>query len=116
MIKYYVLFNNNMEIASILPIVALVISGLVWNNSGYFAAWRKNHKNPAWKGFEKRKLKNDLILGTVLGIGTVVSAYMTTGDLAPITTAQEFFVAVGTGFGAVAAVDKFIIGGMFGKS
>lgn len=99
----------------ILPIIALVLSGLVWNNFGYFSAWRKNHNNPEWTGFELVKLRNDLILGAVLGVGSVVFIIITDGTFAPITTAQEFFVAIGAGFGIVAAVDKFIIGGLFGK-
>ncbi len=94
---------------------ALVLSGLVWNNFGYFSAWRKNHNNPDWKGFDKSKLRNDLILGLVLGGGSVVYTIFTNGDFTPINTAQEFLVAIGAGFGIVAAVDKFIIGGLFGK-
>lgn len=106
-----------MELANfILPVLALTVSGLVWNNFGYFAAWRKNHNNPEWEGFNAGKLRNDLILGTVLGIGAVVATILQSGELSPIATAQDFIIAIGSGFGVVAAVDKFIIGGLFGKS
>jgi len=99
----------------ILPLAALVFSGLVWNNFGYFSAWRKNRDNLDWKGFDKTKLRNDLILGAILGVGSVVFTLVTEGDFTPITTASEFLIAVGAGFGVVAAVDKFIIGGIFNK-
>lgn len=97
------------------PIIALTLSGLVWNNFGYFSAWRKNHNNADWKGFDKKKLRNDLILGALLGGGTVVAVIVQNGDFTPITTIQEFLLAIAGGFGIVAAVDKFIIGGLFGK-
>lgn len=99
----------------ILPIAALSLSGLVWNNFGYFSAWRKNHNNPDWKGFDKKKLRNDLILGALLGVGAIIAAIIQNGDFTPIVTAQEFLLAIAGGFGLVAAVDKFIIGGLFGK-
>lgn len=99
----------------IAPIAALFVSGLVWNNFGYFSAWRKNHNNPDWKGFDKTKLRNDLILGTILGVGTVIATIITNGDFTPIVTLQEFLLAIAGGFGLVAAVDKFIIGGLFSK-
>lgn len=99
----------------ILPIAALILSGLVWNNFGYFSAWRKNHNNKDWKGFEKSKLRNDLILGAILGGGTIVYTIIAQGELTAINTAQEFLVAIGAGFGLVAMVDKFIIGGILKK-
>ena len=99
----------------ILPVIALVISGLVWNNFGYFSALRKNHNNPEWKGFEFAKLRNDLILGLILGVGAVVLTIAVDGIFPPITTAQEFLLTIWSGFAAVAAVDKFIVGGLLKK-
>lgn len=99
----------------IFPILALVSSAFVWTMGGYFKDWRSNHDNPDWEGFNKTSLKNDLILGAVLGVGTVVYTIFTDGDFAPISTAQDFLVAVGAGFTIVALVDKFIVGGLFKK-
>lgn len=99
----------------VLPIIALALSGLVWNNFGYFSAWRKNHNNPDWKGFDKTKLRNDLILGAILGVGSIIATVLLDGDLTAINTAQEFLLAIGAGFGIVAAVDKFLIGGLLKK-
>lgn len=101
-----------MEIETIiLPILALILSGLTWSLSGALADWRKNHGTPDWKGFDFGKLRNDLILGLVLGVGSVVYATMVE-ELTPIATAQEFFIAIGAGLSIVVLVDKLIIGGI----
>lgn len=105
-----------MEIQTLaLPVIALVLSGLTWTMFGYFSAWRKNHTNEDWQGFEPKKLRADLLLGFVLGIGSVGATILLDGDLTPIATAQGFLLAIQAGFGVVAAVDKFIIGGLLGK-
>lgn len=99
----------------ILPILALISAGFIWTMGGYLKSWRNNHTKPEWKGFDKKSLRNDLVLGTVLGVASVIFTIFTDGNLTAITTAQEFFIAVGAGFTAVALVDKFIIGGIFKK-
>lgn len=105
-----------MEIETIvLPILALIFAGFIWTMGGYLKEWRNRQATPEWKGFNKTSLRNDLILGTVLGISSVIYTILTDGDLTPVTTAQGFFVATGTGFTAVALVDKFIIGAVFKK-
>jgi len=105
-----------MEIVTyVLPVIALLFSALTWTMFGYFSAWRKNHNKPEWEGFDKSKLRTDLILGLVLGIASVMATIFLEGDLTPILTAQGFLFAIQAGFGVVAMVDKFIIGGLFGK-
>lgn len=99
----------------ILPITALVLSGLTWTLFGYFSSWRKNHKDPNWGGFEAKKLRDDLILGLILGVGSVIYVIATEGDVSPIASAQGFILAIQGGFGVVAAVDKLIVGGILGK-
>jgi len=98
----------------ILPVTALILSGCTWSLFGAFSNWRKLHGTPEWKGFDFKRLRNDAILGLVLGGGSVVYAIIN-NTLLPIATAQEFFLAIGAGFGIVAAVDKFIVGGILGK-
>lgn len=102
-----------MDITTILiPIVAFVLSGLTWTMGGYIASWRKNHNDPNWEGFNYASMRNDAILGSLLGVGVVVYTVITTGDIAPILTAQEFFLKIGEGMTLVVIVDKFIIGGL----
>ena len=104
------------ELESIaLPVIALILSGLTWTGFGYFSSWRKNNKNPEWKGFNMKALRDDLILGAILGVGSVVLTTFTSGDLTPILTAQDFLIAISAGFGLVAAVDKLIVGGILAK-
>jgi len=98
-----------------LPILAIVFAGFIWTMGGYLKDWRNNQTNPDWTGFDKTSLRNDLILGFILGIASVIYTILTEGDLSPIITAQQFFIATGTGFTAVALVDKFIIGAVFKK-
>ena len=95
-------------------ILAFIIAGLVWNNFGYFSAWRKYKDTPEWEGFDKKKLRDDLILGLILGIGAyLLGVYQ--GELSNITSMQMFIGAVIAGFGTVAAVDKLIVGGILAK-
>lgn len=95
-----------------LPILALICSGFVWTMGGYFSNWRKNHNNPEWSGFHIPSLRNDLILGAVLGVSAIVATFIIDGSLRPIADFAEFTVAVGAGFGVVAIVDKYIVGGL----
>ena len=97
-----------------LAILAFVLAGLVWNNFGYFSAWRKYKDSPDWKGFETKKLRDDLILGLILGVGAYLYGVYQ-GELGDISTLQAFIGAVIGGFGAVAAVDKLIVGGILSK-
>ena len=95
-------------------ILAFIIAGLVWNNFGYFSAWRKYKNTAEWEGFDKKKLRDDLILGLILGIGAyLLGVYQ--GELSNITSMQMFIGAVIAGFGTVAAVDKLIVGGILAK-
>ena len=98
-----------------LPILALIASGLTWTTAGYLKDWRKNHNNPDWKGFDKKSLRNDLLLGAFLGGGAVLTSAALGQTLPAITTINEFVIAVSAGFGLVAAFDKYVIGFVFGK-
>ncbi|HSA75473.1 MAG TPA: hypothetical protein VLE21_04725 [Candidatus Nitrosocosmicus sp.] len=97
-----------------LSILAFIFGGLIWNNFGYFSAWRKNKDTPEWTGFDKKKLRDDLILGLVLGLGAYLyGVYI--GELSSISNLQQFIGAVIASFGVVAAVDKLIVGGILNK-
>ena len=98
-----------------LPIFAFILSGLTWTLFGYFSEWRKNHQNQDWGGFDTKSLRNDLILGLILGVGSIIYTVMNSGVLTSIDTAQAFFAAIVAGFPAIVAVDKFIVGGLMGK-
>ena len=99
----------------ILPILALVLAGLSWTLAGYLKEWRTNHNNPDWTGFDKIKLRNDALLGFVLGIGVTIYTIATEGNFAVIDSAQTFLLAIYAGFPVVVLVDKYIIGGLFNK-
>ncbi len=95
-------------------IPAFILAGLIWNNLGYFSDWRKNKDDPAWKGFESKKLRDDLILGVILGV--VAYFYgIYQGESFNIDSLQAFIVIVVGAFGPVAAVDKLIVGGILKK-
>ena len=98
----------------LLSIGAFVVAGLVWNNLGYLSAWRKYRNTAEWTGFELKKLRDDLILGFILGTGAyLLSVYQ--GDVTQITTLQSFLAVVAGGFAVVAVVDKAIVGAVIGK-
>ncbi len=97
-----------------LIILAFIIAGLVWTSFGYLSNWRKHKDDVDWNGFDKRKLRDDSLLGLALGVGAyLLGTYQ--GELLDITTLQSFIGAVIAGFGTVAAVDKLIIGAALGK-
>ena len=99
----------------VLPVLAFVIGGLTWTGFGYFSAWRKHHKDETWKGFDLKALRNDLVLGLVLGVGAVIATILTDGELEALLTAQAFLLAIQGSFGVIAAVDKFLIGGILAR-
>ncbi len=114
-----------MPIEQQIPVVlAFVIGGLIWSTGGYFSNWR-NHlsfvkQNPAgtvdpnWKGFEIPKLKDDVILGLILGIaGFFVSAYQ--GATISITDLHSFGSAIVVAFGIIGITDKYVVSGIFNK-
>ncbi len=105
-----------MELQSIFPILALITSGFVWTMGGYVKEWKTKHTDKSWKGFDKISMRNDLILGAVLGVGSVIAAAATNTTLPAITNFYEFAGAVSVGFGFVAMVDKYIVGGLFGRA
>jgi hypothetical protein len=105
-----------MDVSTIaLPLVALITSGFAWTMSGYISNWRSNHTDPKWKGFNMASLRDDLILGGILGVGAVVMATYDGSNLASITNLQQFITAVAAGFGVVAIVDKVIVGGILNR-
>ena len=98
----------------ILIILAFIIAGLVWTIFGYISNWRKHKDDADWYGFDKRKLRDDILLGLALGVGAyLLGTYQ--GELIEITSLQMFIGAVIANFGIVAAVDKLIIGGIAGR-
>jgi len=99
----------------VLPILALLGSGFAWTMGGYLSAWRKNHTDPKWEGFNKRKMRDDLVLGGMLGGISVVYTVFTDGQFTAINTAQDFLIAIVAGTSIVALVDKYIVGGIFNK-
>ena len=97
-----------------LSILAFVFAGLVWNNIGYLSAWRKYRNSDDWEGFDKRKLRDDLILGLILGVcAYLLGVYQ--GDLVDIYSIQTFLAVIVGGFTAIAFVDKLIVGGILSK-
>ena len=116
MVKYLLVFLKVMEsLQPILPILALIGSGFAWTIAGYIPAWRNRKNNPDWKGFEPKKLRDDLLLGLTLGVGSLVYMAVTNTPYSIITNVNEFLIAVGAGFGIVAAVDKLFVGGILNK-
>lgn len=94
-----------------LSILAFVLGGLIWNNIGYISAWRKYKGTPEWKGFEKSKLRDDLLLG--LGLGLAAWGYDAyTGNLTALDNSELFIGQIVASFTAVAFIDKLLVGGI----
>ena len=100
----------------IMIIVTALLAGITWTMFGYFVNWRKNQNNPEWEGFNVTKLRNDLILGTVLGVATAIAIVGEFFTIPPIDSVQSFIGAFPALFTAIVAIDKFIIGGVIGRT
>ena len=108
-----------MEEIALFLIVA-VLGGLTWTLSGYLAKWRKNHNNSEWEGFNFRLLRNDAILGVVLGGAVVIIQPISVSIGSPyeipvITDFATFVMGIFAMYPVVAIVDKFIVGFVAGK-
>ena len=96
-----------------IPIIgAFVLAGLIWTGAGVFSSWRKG--GASWTGFKKDELKNDVLLGLVLGVvAFFANAYQ--GNVVDVTNIKTFTEVVVGAFGVVALVDKYIVAGIFQK-
>ena len=114
------------ELISTIPVVlAFVLAGLLWSGSGIVQGYRKhvafvaaNPKgtvDPNWSGIDRQAVKDDVILGTGLGlVAFFVNAYNGSVTV-DISTLKAFTTVVVGAFGVVALVDKWVIAGIFGK-
>ena len=108
-----------------LPIVAAFIAaGFIWTLGGFVSNLRKHlafvqsnpagTKDPNWSGFDRQALKDDLLLGSGLGIiAFFVNA--ATGSPIEINSLGSFALATWGAVSGVAVVDKYIVSGLFGK-
>ena len=96
-------------------ILVAVLAGIGWSLSGYLVNWRKNHDNETWEGFNYSKLGNDALLGVVLGIASSIAIISGFFEMPIIDSVQSFFLAFPSLFTVIVLVDKFIVGGAFGK-
>ena len=98
---------------------AFMVGGVEWSTSGFASALRAHQKiikagqtDPTWKGFEGKKLKDDMYIGMFLG----VIAFLTSSIAnLHITDAGSFLVVVQFAYGTIGATDKFIVGGGLGQ-
>lgn len=60
-------------------VIVTILAGITWTGFGYLNDWRKNHQDPEWKGFDKKKLRADAILGLILGVATVMAQPIAAG-------------------------------------
>ena len=100
----------------IVLVLVAVLAGIGWSLSGYLVNWRKNHDNAAdWEGFNYSKLGSDALLGVVLGITSSIAIIAEFFEMPIIDSVQSFFLAFPSLFTVIVLVDKFIVGGAFGK-
>jgi len=96
-------------------ILVAVLAGIGWSLSGYLVNWRKNHGDDTWEGFSYTKLGNDALLGVVLGIASSIAIIAGFFEMPQIDSVQSFFLAFPSLFTVIVLVDKFIVGGAFGR-
>jgi hypothetical protein len=77
--------------------------------------WRKNHDKADWEGFNYSKIGSDALLGIVLGIGSLIAIISEFFEMPIIDSVQSFFLAFPSLFTVIVLVDKFIVGGAFGR-
>lgn len=101
-------------------LIVATLAGLSWTMSGYLANWRKNRNEPNWKGFDKKSMRNDAILGAVLGVGIVVLQPVSVligyeYQIPSVIDFNSFIMAIGALYPVVAIVDKLFVGTILGK-
>lgn len=101
-------------------LVVATLAGLAWTMSGYVANWRKNHNKPEWEGFDLKSMRNDVIVGVVLGIGIVVFQPISAMigyvySIPVITDFNSFILGIAGLWPVVAVVDKLFVGTVLGK-
>ena len=101
-------------------LILAVLAGITWTCGGYAVDYRKNHSNPEWEGFDKKKLRNDIILGFCLGLIVIIVQPLFAGTdaeyaLPTLEKLSDVAVGVVALLGPVTLIDKFIIGGLAGK-
>lgn len=99
----------------IVLILVAVLAGIGWSLSGYLVNWRKNHDNADWEGFNYSKLGKDALLGVILGIASSIAIIAGFFEMPIIDSVQSFFLAFPSLFTVIVLVDKFIVGGAFGR-
>ena len=100
-------------------ILACFAAAGVWTLGGYVSDWRKNKGNPAWNGFDKKALRDDMILSGILGGLVVIYQAATEGSaysiaIPHVETLHDFLILSGGMFTAVALCDKYLAGGFLG--
>lgn len=99
----------------ITALALFIASAMAWTFSGIITDWRKNHGTEEWHGVDAQKLKDDFILGSILGIGAFVYTILTGAELPVIGTLAGFVLAIPGATGIIALVDKIIVNGIFNK-
>lgn len=101
-------------------LVVATLAGLGWTMIGYAANWKKHRNDPNWEGFDKKSMRNDAIVGVVLGVAIVilqpVSAMIGYEYSIPvITDYNSFILGIAGLWPVVAIVDKLFVGFILGK-
>lgn len=101
-------------------VIVATLAGLTWTLSGYAANWRKNHNKPDWNGFDLKSMRNDAILGAILGITVVILQPIsvmigTPYDVPNVTDFNSFIIGIFGMYPVVAIVDKWFVGFIAGK-
>lgn len=106
-------------IGSFLVLAAFLTAGIEWSVAGYAAAWRAHKElvkgggtDPAWKGFEFGKLKDDLFISAIVGILAFTTSSLTSYVIVDV---PSFLVVVQSALGIIVPVDKIVIGAGLNK-
>src|SRR5437899_2336924 len=104
--------NLMSELISTIPVVlAFILAGLLWSGSGIVQGYRKHvafvsknpvgTKDPNWSGVDKQAIKDDVLVGTGLGIAAFFENAYNGQVTVDVSTLNAFTALVVGAFGVV---------------
>lgn len=107
-------------------LVIFIAAGVTWSLSGYTNGIR-SHANylqahggqnippdPDWRGFDPTAMKDDVFIGTILGVISFVTN-ASTGTIPAIDSMPTLFAALISAYGLIGVTDKVGVGAILNR-